>query len=97
MYRKNLENRRRTWPEEMIIRKVAEKKEYGKRQMEFSAIREYRKAGINVKPGMEIEYVVVDSKRKVVSVRKHSTFDVKYYRQLLDEAWEEVNCAATST
>lgn len=40
---------------------------------------------------MAIEYVVVDARRKVVSVRGHSAFDVKYYRKLLDKAWEEVS------
>jgi len=91
IYRKYAENLRGARSEEMVIRKVAGKTEYGKKLLESSAIREYRKAGIGIKPGMAIEYVVVDAKRKVVSVREHSTFDVKYYRKLLDKAWEEVS------
>ncbi len=85
------ENIRRANPEEMVIRKVVGKTDYGKKLLESSAIREYKMAGIEIKPGMAVEYVVVDSKRKVVSVREHSDFDVKYYRKLLDKAWEEVS------
>ncbi len=92
IYRKYAENLRGAKPEEMVIRKVAGKSEYGKKLLESSAIQEYRKAGISIKPGMEVEYVVVDAKRKVVSVGEHSAFDVKYYRRLLGKAWEEISC-----
>lgn len=91
IYERYAENIRRARPEEMIIRKVVGKAEYGKKLLESSAIREYRKAGIEIKPGMVVEYVVADSKRKVVSVRNHSYFDVRYYRKLLDKAWEELS------
>ncbi len=92
VYRNYAKNMRKAGPEEMVIRKVVGKTDYGKKMLESSAIQEYRKAGINIKPGMMIEYVVVNSKRKVVSVREHSAFDLKYYRNLLDKAWEEVSC-----
>jgi len=39
---------------------------------------------------MEVEFVVVDERRKVVSIGEHSNFDVNYYRRILDRAWNEI-------
>ncbi len=45
---------------------------------------------------MEIEYVIVDFKRKIVSVRNPESVDVEYYRKLLEKAYGEVEFAVRS-
>ncbi len=77
-------------PEDLVVRRVVGKTEYGKNCIEASVIKAYRKLGINVRPGMVVEYVVVDANRKVVEVRNFEHFDYKYYLKLLERAWKEV-------
>lgn len=78
-------------PRDLIIRKVVSKAKYGRKCAEAAAVREYRKAGIDVKPGMVIEYVVLDSKRNVVDVKNFESFDYKYYLKLLRRSWAEIS------
>jgi len=87
-YRKNL---RRANPEELVIRKRISKTQYRRRCAEASALKAYKKHNINIKPGMEIEYVVVDSKKWIVDVISYENFDFEYYSKLLDKAWSEIS------
>ena len=48
---------------------------------------------MKVFPGMEVEYVVVDFDKKVVSVRNPENFDLEYYAKILGKAFEEVKFA----
>lgn len=93
VYRRYLEGLRVAKPEEMIIRKVVSRVGHRRRTLESSAIEEYRKAGVNIRAGMEVEYVVIDARKKLVSVKDHQNFDVKYYRALLEKAWKEIEFA----
>ncbi|MEM3895887.1 MAG: hypothetical protein QW763_01310 [Archaeoglobaceae archaeon] len=53
-------------------------------------MREYEKLGIKVMPGMTLEFLVVDSKRKIVKLRDFGNFDRSYYLRLLEKAWKEI-------
>ncbi|WP_048098149.1 type B DNA-directed DNA polymerase [Archaeoglobus sulfaticallidus] len=80
-------------PEWFFIRKRISRTSYSKNSLEASAVRELKKLGVKLFPGMEIEYVVVDFKRKLVSIRNPETVDFEYYRKLLEKAYEEVSFA----
>ena len=64
-----------------------------KNTLEAFAIEELKKFGVKVFPGMEVEYVVVDFDKKVVSVRNPESFDFDYYAKILRKAFEEVKFA----
>ncbi|MDK2877150.1 MAG: polymerase, archaea type [Archaeoglobaceae archaeon] len=80
-------------PEELIIKRIVSRSEHAKETLEASAVREYRRLGFEVLPGMALEFVVVDRRKKVVKVRNFDSFDVKYYLRLLRKAWEEIEFA----
>ncbi len=77
-------------PRDLVIRKVVSRANYRRMCTEAAAVRAYRKAGIDVKPGMTIEYVVVDAEKRVVDVRNFESFDRRYYLRLLERAWTEI-------
>lgn len=82
---------------EMKIRKKISKLNYTKRSLEASAVDALSKNHISVRPGMEIEYVVVDAKEWRVDVSfEHSLFDLEYYEKLLAKAWREIEFALIS-
>jgi DNA polymerase elongation subunit (family B) len=57
----------------------------------------YQKIGLHLSPGMEIGYVVRDAaKWEVDTERDASGFDARYYRKLLEKAWEEVAFALSN-
>jgi len=92
LYEKYKKNLRKANPKELVIRKVIGKTQYKRKCAEASALKAYKKLGFQVKPGMEIGYVVVDAKRWVVKTEwdvEH--FDVKYYLRLLNKAWNEIS------
>jgi DNA polymerase elongation subunit (family B) len=65
--------------------------EYGKNCAQASAIRAYRRSGIEVSAGMVIGYIVRDSKRWIVDTEwEGHEFDVSYYAKLLEKAWSEM-------
>lgn len=78
-------------PDEMAIRRQISRLDYSRRCPEASAVKACLAAGIDPAPGMEIGYVVTDSRTWEVELEwKAAGFDVAYYRGLLDKAWEEV-------
>jgi DNA polymerase I len=78
-------------PDEMAIRRQVSRLDYSRRCPEASAVKACQAAGIDPEPGMEIGYVVTDSRTWEVELEwKAAGFDVAYYRNLLDKAWEEV-------
>jgi DNA polymerase elongation subunit (family B) len=92
-YRKNLWNAE---PEQLVIRKVIGRSEYSRRCAEASLLRYCRERGIGIQPGMEIGYVVLDSRKWVVipeweveDLKLHP--DIRYYLKILERAWEEVS------
>ena len=90
IYRKFVENLENARPEELIVRRVLGTLEHSRRSLEASAVREYEKLGIKVMPGMTLEFLVVDSKRKIVRLRDFGNFDRSYYLRLLEKAWKEI-------
>jgi len=77
--------------QEMAIHRRVSTLRYSRRCAEASAMEAYRAQGITLAPGMQMGYVVRDSRRREVDPeRTASGFDVGYYGKLLEKAWEEV-------
>ena len=96
VYRRYLLAMKHADPEEFFIRKRINRTSYSKNSIEASAVKELKRHGVKLSPGMEIEYVVVDFGKKMVSVRNPESVDVEYYRKLLEKAYEEVAFAVRS-
>jgi DNA polymerase I len=78
-------------PVEMAIRRRISRTTYKHHCLEASAVEAYRKAGIDLSPGMEIGYVVRDAGTwNVAPAWDADVIDRRYYRALLDKAWEEI-------
>lgn len=76
---------------ELAIRRRVSRLSYSRKCAEASAVQAYRKRGITLAPGMEIDYVVKDAGRwEVAPARVASRFDAEYYRKLMEKAWGEV-------
>jgi DNA polymerase I len=83
--------------EEVVIERRISRLSYAHACLEGAAVDAYRKRGIWVAPGMKIGYVVRDARRYAVDTTwDATTFDVPYYRTLLDRAWEEIAFAFRS-
>jgi len=90
IYRRYLVAMRQANPDEFFIRKRISRISYSKNTIEAVAVRELKRLGVKLSPGMEIEYVVVDFDRKIVSVRNPEAVDLDYYTKLLYKAYKEV-------
>lgn len=90
IYEKFAKNLVNADPGELVIRRVVGRREYSKKTLEASAVKEYRRLGFEISPGMAVEFLVVDSRRKAVRVRGFDSFDIDYYLSLLRRAWEEI-------
>ena len=102
-YRKNL---RHASPEDLVIRKVIGKTNYSRRCAEAFLVNYCRRKGIAIQPGLEVGYIVLDSRKWVVipeweiddaddadtdNVDYTGVFDAKYYEKMLEKAWSEVS------
>ena len=75
----------------MVIRRRVSRLSYSRRSPEASAVAALQAMGAPLAPGMEIGYVVRDASRWLVQVEGEATeFDVPYYVNLLEKAWDEV-------
>ncbi|WP_456477770.1 hypothetical protein [Geoglobus ahangari] len=54
---------------------------------------ELKRHGVKLFPRMEVEFVVVDFDKKVVSIRGPEAADLEYYARILKKAFEEVEFA----
>ena len=90
VYRRYLLAMKHADPEEFFIRKRISMTSYSKNSIEASAVKELKRHGVKLYPGMEIEYVVVDFGKKMVSVKDPETIDLNYYTKLLYKAYKEV-------
>jgi len=82
---------------EMAISRRISRLTYAHRCIEGAAVRSCQHSGIGVAPGMKISYVVRDAaKYHVDPAWSAGSFDVRYYRGLLDKAWAEIAYAFTS-
>jgi DNA polymerase I len=77
--------------EAMVIGRRISRLNYTHRCIEGAAVDAYRNSGTPVAPGMKIRYVVRDARSYIADPAWCATgFDVPYYRQLLEKAWEEM-------
>jgi DNA polymerase I len=75
----------------MIINRRISRLTYAHRCIEDAAVQACRKYRINVAPGMKIRYVVTDARRYQVAPAGYAdSFDLPFYRGLIDKAWTEI-------
>ena len=78
-------------PKAMVINRRISRLTYVHRCIEGAAVHAYRKHGVGIAPGMKIRYVVTDARRYQVEPEWNATaFDLHYYRNLLEKAWDEI-------
>jgi DNA polymerase I len=78
-------------PKAMVINRRISRLTYAHRCIEGAAVHAYRKHGVGIAPGMKIRYVVTDARRYQVEPEWNAAaFDLHYYCNLLEKAWEEI-------
>ena len=83
-------------PQDLLISRRISRLTYAHRCIEGVAVEAYRGCRVPVEPGMKIRYVVRDARRYMVDTEwEAGTFDVPYYRGLLEKTWGEVEYAFT--
>jgi DNA polymerase elongation subunit (family B) len=94
IYRETVNNLPAADPKEMMINRRINRLTYAHRCIEGAAVQAYRDNKIEIAPGMKIQYVVTDARRyKVEPSWCASSFDVGYYRELIDKAYGEITFA----
>jgi DNA polymerase I len=77
--------------QEMVVSRRISRLTYAHRCIEEAAVNAYRQGGVPVAPGMKIRYVVRNSRRYLVDPEwSAETFDIPYYRELLERAWADI-------
>ena len=75
----------------MVIHRRISRLTYAHRCLEGAAVQAYHDHGIEIAPGMKIGYVVRDARRYAVDTEWDATvFDLWYYQNLLEKAYEEI-------
>jgi len=93
IFRKTIKSLPSADPKEMVINRRISRLTYAHRCIEGAAVNAYQKHGISIAPGMKIRYVVTDARRYQVETEWNAAaFDLPYYRNLLEKAWEEIAC-----
>jgi len=83
-------------PKMMVISRRISRLTYAHRCIEGAAVQEYQKHGVVIAPGMKIQYVVTDARRyQVAPVWCADSFDLPFYRGLIEKAWVEISFAFT--
>jgi len=78
-------------PKVMVINRRISRLSYAHRCIEGAAVHAYRKHGVEISPGMKIRYIVTDARRYQAEPEWNAAvFDLPYYRNLLEKAWEEI-------
>jgi DNA polymerase elongation subunit (family B) len=81
---------------DLVINRRISRLTYAHRCIEGAAVNAYRDEGVAVAPGSKVSYVVRDARKyKVDPVWSAESFDLHYYRDLLDKAWGEISYAFT--
>jgi DNA polymerase I len=94
VYCKAVKNLPCTAPPVLAISRRISRTTYDHRCIEGAAVQAYRDAGMAVEPGMKISYVVRDARTYRVDPEwAAERFDLSYYRELLDKAWNEISYA----
>jgi DNA polymerase I len=83
-------------PKVMVISRRISRLTYAHRCIEGAAVQEYQKHGVEIAPGMKIQYVVTDARRyQVAPAWCADSFDLPFYRGLIEKAWVEISFAFT--
>jgi len=91
IFRKTVKSLPLADPKVMVINRRISRLSYAHRCIEGAAIHAYQKQGIGIAPGMKIRYVVTDARRYQVETEwTAASFDLSYYRNLLEKAWDEI-------
>jgi DNA polymerase I len=91
IFRKTVKSLPLADPKVMVINRRISRLSYAHRCIEGAAIHAYQKQGIGIAPGMKIRYVVTDARRYQVETEwTAASFDLPYYRKLLEKAWDEI-------
>jgi len=78
-------------PKVIVINCRISRLTYTHRCIEGAAVHVYQKHGVGIAPGMKIRYVVTDARRyRVEPELNAAAFDLHYFRNLLEKAWEEI-------
>src|SRR5208283_4040565 len=81
-------------PRQMVINRRISRLTYANRCIEGAAVQAYRDHGIGIAPGMKIQYVVTDARwYRVEPVWCAKSFDLLFYRELIDKAYAEISFA----
>jgi len=81
-------------PKSMAISRRISRLNYAHRCLEGAAVQEYQKHGVEIAPGMKIKYVVTDARRYQVKPEwVADSFDLPFYRGLMEKAWAEISFA----
>jgi|Deesub1362B_J571_1020462.scaffolds.fasta_scaffold02574_3 DNA polymerase I len=94
IYLKYKEDLRHASLEEFVIRKVIGKTNYSRRCPEAYLMNYCKRKGIQIQPGLEVGYVVLDSRRWIVipewELESSVMPDFRYYERLMKKAWDEI-------
>ncbi|HII98878.1 MAG TPA: type B DNA-directed DNA polymerase [Methanoregula sp.] len=78
-------------PRSLAISRRISRTRYTHRCLEGAAVQAYRDCGVEVAPGMKISYVIRDARRYQVDPEwSAETFDIPYYRSLMEKAWNDI-------
>ena len=78
-------------PSSFVIRRRLGRAEYQNNSISAAVVRMYRAEGIPLEPGMDVEYLVQDARRKtIVPGWRAESPDYGYYDTMLEKAWKEV-------
>jgi DNA polymerase I len=97
IFRETLETLPAADPKAMAISRRISRLTYAHRCLEGAAVRAYRDSGIGIAPGMKIQYVVTDARRYQVRPEWDAdSFDLLFYRSLIEKAASEISFAFRS-
>ncbi|MDD1703068.1 MAG: type B DNA-directed DNA polymerase, partial [Methanoregula sp.] len=97
IFRETIRNLPAADPQKMAINRRISRLTYSHRCIEGAAVQAYQDHGIGIAPGMKILYVVTDARRYCVEPAGCAkSFDVSFYRGLIDKAYAEVSFAFSS-
>jgi len=91
IFRKTVQSLPAADTQDMVINRRVSRLTYAHRCIEGAAVMVYRKHGLEVASGMKIKYVVTDARRYTVEPAWYTdSFDLSFYRGLIDKAWAEI-------
>ncbi len=97
IFRETLEALPAAEPKAMAISRRISRLTYAHRCLEGAAVQAYRNSGVGIAPGMKIQYVVTDARRYQVRPEwSADSFDLPFYRSLIDKAASEISFAFRS-